>query len=476
VNDFSKQQFNAFFAAISSWRSAYKMARLNFLALRSGDDLSIVAARVILYIGGNEPIKPHFSAGKLEAGQWEIPQDKMSVENVVEALINTEGLHIEGFGRLRLTRDEASEIFIAPPILLHPEGTINGNRIAVLAINGINSSSYVPQPESDWFVRAAKFPYDSVQELCIDYGLGAARADRAVIEVVAGTAVQVLARSAVQGESATIGIWMARNLDVAKTRLGFRILNKGNVVKRGSVSGLEMVWQDDDFATVGTIDLEIPAGALVQCIASYDGHAQHVQLRLDPSIFQNPRAALLNLVDPTLRALRGYLQPDLPPRGKVADDFETAIGWLLWALGFSTATFGTNAKTRDAFDTVAVAPSGDFVVVECTIGLLRAESKLSKVAARAASLREALAASNLKNLRVLPVIVTAMTSEQTRGDIAQAEEIGVLVLSREDLQSALETDLYRYPDADSFYERAIASVQEKRSARLKQPQIVSAPY
>lgn len=45
-------------------------------------------------------------------------------------------------------------------------------------------------------------------------------------------------------------------------------------------------------------------------------------------IFQNPGAAVLSLVDQGYPLIRGYLQPDLPTRGRAADDFEAAVGWL----------------------------------------------------------------------------------------------------------------------------------------------------
>ena len=467
MDEFSTKQFNAFFLAISTWRSAYQRARLHFLATRTGDDLSILTARIYLDIGGPDQIKPPFKGGILEAGQWEIPQDTLSVEEVASALIGRDGLVIDGIGRLRLASDEKHEIFIEPPTLLHPEGLNAGNRLAVLTMAGMNWAERLPQPESDWALKAADAPYDSVQELCSEYGLGSLNGGRALIEVVARTAVQVLAGSTVMGTSATLGIWMGKSLDSANARLGFRILDKGRVLRRGAVSGTDLAWREEEFSTVGTIQLEIPAGALVQCIASYAGHAQNVQWRADPSIHQNPRAAVLAMVDSHQEILRGYLQPDLPPRSKAADDFEAAVSWLLWALGFSTAVFGTNAKTRDAFDAVAVSPNGDFIVVECTLGSLRADSKLSKLAARAARLRETLASSNMRHLRVLPVIVTAMSAAQVNVDIASAEENGVMVLTKENLTSALEMDLLKYPDADSIFERAMASTVEKRDARLK---------
>ena len=79
------------------------------------------------------------------------------------------------------------------------------------------------------------------------------------------------------------------------------------------------------------------------------------------------------------------------------------------------------------------------MLVECTLGLLRAESKLSKLIARTAQLREKFDASNLKHIRILPVIATAMTTEQVKADIAQAEQLGILVFAREDIDGLLDT-------------------------------------
>lgn len=467
MNQYSQSQFQAFFASIASWRSAYTRVRLHYFAVRAPWGLSIVTARIYLDIGGAEAIKPSFRAGPLEAGEWEIDQRVQSVETVVAALISEEGLYIDGIGKIRLSGDEGTEVFGAPPVLLHPEGLNTGNRLAVFTLSGMNWTKLVQQPESDWLLKAADIPYESVQELCAEYGLGTLRGDRATVEVVARTAVQVLGASHVDGTSAELGIWMGQGLERANARLGYRILNNGRVLRRGAVSGADLSWREDGVALVGLIQMAVPAGSIVQCIASYAGHAHNVQWRADPTIHLNPRATVLGLVDPRKEVLQSFLQPESPPRGRAADDFEAGVAWLLWALGFSTATFGTNHKTSDAFDTVAVSPNGDFLVVECTLALLRADSKLSKLAARAARLREALDASNMKYLRVLPVIVSAMSLDQVKVDIPSAEENGILVFTRENLISALTIEMLRFPDADGVFSRGVAQVEERREARRK---------
>jgi hypothetical protein len=464
LNDHSERQLIAYFEAIAEWSAAYRVARLHILGVRTGDALELVSARIVLDIGGDTACKSAFRAGRVEAHQVLLNQEETDVQGVARALASAEGFRVAGIGCIKLPSSDQVGIYVAPPTLLHPEGLSAGSRLAVLSIGGGHIADVLPQPESDWLLKAADSPYESVQELAIDYNLGTLRGDRALLEVVARTAIQVLAESAVAGNRASVGLWMARSLERTKAKLGFRVVHQGQVVQRGAIRGADLVWSSRDLAVVGTGDIEVPAGSVVQCIASYAGEAHHIQWRADPATFLNPRAAILSLVDPSNSVMQAYLHPDVPPRGKAADDFESAIAWLLWALGFSVASFGTHPKTRDTFDVIATTPHGDFLVVECTLGLLRAEGKLSKLNARTVNVRDSLAASNMKHLRVLPVIVTALTREQVEADAGPAADLGVLVVTREDLDE-VQNELIRFPDADSLFERGLRAVQDRQSAR-----------
>lgn len=457
MNEHSLEQVSKFFAGISSWRSAYSSAQLNYLATRKNDKLMLLSARIYLESAPNPAMLDIFNTGNIAAGQWVIPQDTISVEDVVKALVSADGLFIEGHGHLILANDESREISASAPMLLHHEGISSGNRLSVLSITGAQIHNFLPQPESDWALKAANIPFDNINELTQHYTLGTIRGDSTTLEVIARNVIQVYAASSLKEDVATVGLWMAKNLSKSKSYLGHRVIHEGNVVLRASIPGDQLAWNDEDYFSTGTISIKVPVGSIIQLFACYDGSAHQTIWRADPAIFQNPRSSVLSTIDPTGHLISDYLFPELPPKGKAADDFEAAISWSLWGLGFSPANFGLNAKTRDAYDIVAMSPSGGFVIVECTLGLLRAESKLSKLAARAASLREMLDKSNMKHLPILPVIITAMTIDQVKADITQAEDTGVLVLSREDIEKLLE-ELLRFPDADKLFERGMQKI------------------
>ncbi|MEZ2352130.1 hypothetical protein [Caballeronia sp. RCC_10] len=464
MNQHVENMIAAFFEAIEPWTSAYSKARLSFVAVKRGDARVILAARMYLSSVFRTPTKALFEVGDLIAGELELSGGSSAFVRAIEEIASSDGFTIPE-GKLVLHTDDNQNISVGPPDLLHHEGLTKGNRLAVLTLCGGRRDKLAPQPQTDWMLKAAARPFDSLTELSVEYGLGAAPNTQTMLEVVAHAAAEVWVGSSVKDGNAALGLWLAPDLDCANARLGYRVLDKGIVVNRGSVDGNQLDWSERSGDVVGQFSLEVPRGAVIQCIASYAGHAHHLRWFADPQTYQNARAAVLSSVDQTGTLLRGYLLPELPPRGKAADDFESAVAWVLWGLGFAPVSFGMSPKTRDSFDILAVSPRGDFVVVECTLGLLRAESKLSKLSAREVALRKMLATSGLQHVRVLPIIVTAMTRDEVKADLRAAAETGVLVLTREDIQAIFESERLRFANADRVFEQALEKLAESQEPK-----------
>ncbi|HGO6133889.1 TPA: hypothetical protein ACK3RT_004007 [Burkholderia cepacia] len=455
-----------FFGAIEPWSGAYPKARLTFIAVKRDNSLVILAARMYMSAVFRTPIKEWFEAGDVVAGQVELRGGATSFANTIKKIVATKGFLIPRRGNLVLLPDDGQNISIGPPELLHAEGISSGNRLGVLTISGGRRDMLVSQPQTDWILKAAELPFDSLNELGVEYGLGTVPNTHTNFEIIAQSAVEVWMQSNVKDGRADLGLWLASKLDRPKVRLGYRVVDKMTVVKRGAVGGNALKWAKRSGDTVGLLHLDVPVGAIVQCFASYAGHAHHQRWLADPQTYQNARAAVLSSVDQTGQLLRAYALPELPPKGKAADDFESAIAWILWGLGFSPVSFGMNAKTRDSFDILAASPRGDFLVVECTLGLLRAESKLSKLSARETSLRKTLSASGLQHVRVLPVIVTAMTREAVKVDLGAATEAGILVLTRENIEAVFNNESLRFANADQLFEQALKNLDDTKNPPL----------
>ena len=465
-NQHVERMIAQFFGAIQPWSAAYPKARLTFIAVKRKNSLVIVAARLYISAVFRTPIKEWFEAGDIVAGQLELRGGAKSFVNTIKKILSSKGFSISGRSSLVLRPDDGQNISVGPPELLHAEGISSGNRLGVLTISGGRRDMLVSQPQTDWELKAAELPFDSLNELGVEYGLGTVPSTNTIFELVAQSVVEVWMQSNVKNGRADLGLWLASKLDRSKVRLGYRVIDKMTVVKRGSANGSELKWVKRSGDTIGLLQLDVPIGAIVQCFASYAGHAHYQRWFADPQTYQNARAAALSSVDQTGQLLRAYALPELPPKGKAADDFESAIAWILWGLGFSPVSFGTNARTRDSFDILAVSPRGDFLVVECTLGLLRAESKLSKLSARATSLRTTLSTSGLQHVRVLPIIVTAMTREAVKADLGAATEAGILVLAREDLEAVFNDERLRFANADQLFEQALKSMDETKNPLL----------
>lgn len=454
-----------FFNSISSWRSAYINATMHYLGMRnSSGELILIRGRIFLNSFTPKNIKNEFKCGSIESGQFEINQKQISIESVLENLISPSGYTVTNLGVIRMQTEDFKSLQITEPILVHPEGLDSGNRLSVLTFSGCKIDSLITQPDTDWSLKSADTPYDSINELLFDYGLGGTNNQNTTLEVIARNIIEVWQSSTVDGEDANLGLFLAKSLDIRNAKIGYRLLSNGQVISRVSIPSSELTWLEDDQAYIGKKLIKIPPGSILQCIASYDNTTHHVAWRADPKNFQNSRSAAHNLVDPNLNIIKSCLFQDLATKNKNADDFEIGINWLLWALGFSPTMFGIYPRTRDGLDIIATSPSGNFLVVECTLGILKAESKLSKLSARANQLRETLDSSNLKHIKILPVIATALTKEQIEIDIPTAEENGVLVLAKQDIEKLFSMFSW-FPNPENLYSQALDKVEERKNLR-----------
>lgn len=240
MNNYLSDQIAKFFEGISLWRGAYNFARLNYMAIRKEDKLLLLSARLFLEIQPATKLQPIFTAGNIQAGQWKIPIEKISIEEVLSALLSSEGLTVKGHGQLVLASEKDRDFSASGPIFLHQQGLNYGNRLAVLSVSGAQRHEYLPQPDTDWLLKAGTVPFDNLNELTGVYGLGN-YGDFASLEVVATTAVQVFAGSEVKDKTASMGIWMASSLDKSKAHIGYHVRENGIVTQRGTLSGEQLV-------------------------------------------------------------------------------------------------------------------------------------------------------------------------------------------------------------------------------------------
>jgi hypothetical protein len=320
------------------------------------------------------------------------------------------------------------------------------------------------QPDLDWELKASEPPYHSVSELVGEYLLGGLPfGPTNSVEIVAYNVAAVDTQiSKIVGEQATIHVRLAKELPKEKLCVGYRILTQGRVSSRSSIPGDMLDWVDEPDFNRGETTFRIPTGAIIDCVASYAGIAQHFWFLLDPDTVQNPRRIAYEVADKNLELLRGIVSKPLR-KGDEARDFEAAMAWLFWMLGFSVVQIGHTKRTnQEAADLILSSPAGHFAVVECTTGLLKADQKLSILHERTQTVRRSLDVSQYNHLNVLPVIITPKWRAEIEADLEQAERLGILVLVRENIEEMINRTPI-LPNPDQLYEEARQAVQAARA-------------
>ena len=269
------------------------------------------------------------------------------------------------------------------------------------------------------------------------------------------------------GNQAHFHAILADGLPREKMRIGYRVLHQGQISVRSIVDPGSLEWSQTNERQFAKATIDVPNAAVVNGIVSYAGIAQHHWWFSDPSTFQNTRRAVYEAFDPRLEKLAEILEK-AQMRGQDARQLELGVAWVMWMLGFAVTHLGGHPRMQDAADVIATSPSGNYAVVECTTGLLRADKKLSILHDRVEAVRRSLAISNQAFLRVIPIIVTSKTRVEIKPDLEQAEKLGILVITREDFTQLIDRTL-ALPNADKLYAEAEDAIRAARQRHEAEP-------
>lgn len=456
-----------FFATIEPFEAAFQHIGFSYLAVKFGEIFSITKGRIFLNTAPPTAQQHHFESPHVRAGHYGLSELKLDLRGVIDKLMT--GTLETPHGPLHFLAAPGGR-YATSFVPFHPDGLQQQLRFNVLTLMAGQTES-IRQPDIDWEIKAASRPYDSLQELANEFGLAPLTDRPPYVEIIAYNVAALDAqKSKVTGTNAEIHMLLAKGLSHERAKLGYRVYAPGVPNARATVSGTEMQWTEEIAIDRGQITIQVPNAAVLNCTASYDGVAQSHYWLSDPDRAQNPRRAIYEAFDPRLEGLKGIVA-NAQGRSQEARDLEAAVAWILWMLGFSVAHLGGTRRTRDAADLLVVSPTGHFAVVECTTGLLKAENKLSLLHDRAEAARRGLAGSNSAHLRVLPVIVTSKTAAEITPDLEAAEKLGVLVMTKEHIEHAINRTLFQ-PNGDQIYteaEQRVSTALAKHQAQAALP-------
>ena len=455
LSQHAQKELDAFFELINPIANAYSNCTLGYVALKRDDGFEIVHARLLLQTGPASCSPFQVSTEHVRAGVSQAANPLAVIKQFLSGRISIDHLDL-GFlpGESRdysVYFDRHFDSGIQPEL-----------RRARLVVSGGRHHRFLDRRNLDWELRAASVPFDGLEDLCGECLVGLPNLEQAAFEVIAVNVARIAPASVVSGEDAKLVLHLATGLDVERAAIGFRLITRNGVANRGSISGNSMTWNHQGPYRRGEAEIKVPVGALVHCIATYASEVQHQAWLSDPATALNPLRVVHLAFDDEFEALTDLTKP-FGKKEKDAREFETAVSWILWMLGFTTTHIGGTARTADAPDLIAATQSGHFAVIECTSGLLKADNKLPTLLARTEKVRQRLIGSGNPHPRVLPIIVTTMTYEEVKADLEQAAKLGVLVIARDKFVEIVERTLVS-PNADQLYAAAEEHLKQRQSS------------
>lgn len=445
-----------FFSSTNLIRGAHQKSSFAYIAVKNEDKFILIQGFLHLTERSQFPFS-HFTSENIRAGHYALSELNTTAQTFTETLLS--GKIETPYGELCFPWQNPNG-FAASCQPFHPVGLQTQNRLNVLRISGDQQFRYLNQPSLDWELKASPTPYENLQELMFEYGLGSLHNDAIAVDIIASHVAAVDLSSKIHGTKAGVSVVLLEGLDTQRFSLGYKVHNQGKVVARSLVEGKHFKWALEKGIQKGYFEIDVPEASVLYCVANYDGLTQHYGWISDPETLQNPRRAAYEVFDNKLEIIRETLSTD-SFRGKNARDLESAAAWILWMLGFSVLHLNMD-RTKEAVDLIATTPNGNMAVIEVTSGLLKTENKLALLHDRSQSVRRGLDSSGIRHVNVLTVMITSQPRSDIQADLESAEKLGILVIAREDLEQALTRTIFSQ-NPDQLYMEAEQSVKDALS-------------
>ncbi|MFP1133313.1 hypothetical protein [Asticcacaulis sp. W401b] len=446
VMDQTEQPLAGFRSILEAVGENYRTARLHYVAHRVGDRLILLKAIVNLWASDDGiPLPPRFEIDSLKVGRCSVRDLYPTVAALIDDLMAC---------KIKLPVGEAEFPTSSggrPWVHFYPTqwpGLQANHRQVGLQIVGDQSHAYMPTGEIDWTLKACHEPYENLGELLFQNALGTIGA-ALTVDIYAGPLAWLAFDAKDTAGRAVPTASIPHGQDRSKVSLGYRVHEGGHIVARGRVSGDDLIWHTHNGFDFGRADVQRRPGSFLYGIASYDGVAQQFGWLTDAAGSHNARRRAFEVTDENVAVTHGILSGEFSGSGRKgvqSRDLETAVSAVFWMLGFSTLNMGSVPKLQDAADLLITTPSGQILLVECTITVPTPE-KLGLLNNRAKEIRRSVDLSGHQGLKIIPVLATCEPNEDIGISRETAERHGILVLAREELLSWLDaTQVIRNPD------------------------------
>lgn len=441
---------NEFRDILSHWINSYKSQICTYFAVKTNGKIQLKFGRIIL---NTNTIKDtnlgfHIDTKHIVAG-YKITKIEPSI---IEQLLREAKEGKIKFSEYSFTIDRP---FIRFDPIYHSKLSLHYNpRLPNLIISGTETIDMDSQL-FDWDLKSADQPFESINEMLIYLRLPrlSEMGNGPVLEIIAHSPARISDQSTITEGQASITLNVSTGIDTNKTKLGFKVFDKNNIVEeRFSITGEKVNWTKNEGLLTGNYSFKIKDINLIQAFVSYDNVALHSWYVTDPQKQMNHRYLIHSLFDKNLDILKRLLFEE-------RNNFEYGIALLLNILGFSVSHHGKIRKLQDGPDIIALTPKGNIAVIECTVGLLDKDDKLAKLVQRTNLIRKNLVETQFGYLLVQPAIITMLTRNEVSGHLEEADRHSIVVVCKEELTELLSRAPFP-PDPEGLFKEAIQLIPE----------------
>jgi hypothetical protein len=294
-------------------------------------------------------------------------------------------------------------------------------------------------------------PYESLADLYAEFGVPAERAAPdapSVVEVILAPVALFSNQSELKDSKLRILVESASDVTTPDLQVGVKAMTRSGVT-RFAITGDRFQWLDEGAFLIGEAVHDLPDTPLVLLALSYKGEFLHRWYVKDQSKSYNVRFDLHRAADPDDRFRKTYFDHK--------NDFEERVALTLTLLDLTVHKYGELVGLTDAPDLLAVSKQGHLFVVECTTGDINSRGKIQRLSERTKALRQLLHGTPAQPQYVVPVIVTSLPRNETAAHWASAENLGVAIIAREEIE-ALLAQLEAPPTPEVLFARALSMV------------------
>lgn len=454
--DHFEQQVANFKAVLEDFGSVYCTVQFRYVAYKASDRFVLLKGIVTLMTAQSSiPPPPPYESDTLRIGLCSVFDVYGSVAELIDDLLSGKVKLPFGEAAFPTSNGQRPWAHFYP---IQPPGVQGNQRQTALQLVGDQAGAYMPQADYDWVLRASHEPFESFGEILYHHGLGTIVGAVTVDFYAAPLATVDFYAKDTDGRAVPTVV-IASGLDRDKASLGYKLLRNNVIIDRKRLMGSELTWASHGGFDYGQFPLSRTPDTYVYCVASYDGVAQQYGWLTDAAGSHNPRRRAFEAVDENLDIVRSIIG-NTARKGVQARDLEAAAGVIFWMLGFSVVHLGSVPKLQDAADLIVTSPSGQMIVVECTISLLHSD-KVSQLHDRTREIRRSVDLSGHQSLKILSALVTCEPAEDVAIQRQDIEKHGILVMAREELFHWLDM-AHSTQDAETLFTQFMQRVEAAR--------------